>query len=133
GTRLLPVGNTTGTGGYIRILGNDLGTGKFETYYSVVQGGSDLSSSIQGHFRVIAGTNPPVPTVDSPVFVILASYEVFDVTAVNDTIPKAYSDAIAANANAINTISNAVSQQGNTIASHSNSITQLNNSITSIN
>ncbi|MDV7546459.1 phage tail protein [Acinetobacter baumannii] len=133
GTRLLPVGNTTGTGGYIRILGNDLGTGKFETYYSVVQGGSDLSSSIQGHFRVIAGINPPVPTVDSPVFVILASYEVFDVTAVNDTIPKAYSDAIAANANAINTISNAVSQQGNTIASHSNSITQLNNSITSIN
>ncbi|MEI1732188.1 phage tail protein [Acinetobacter baumannii] len=133
GTRLLAIGNATGTGGYIRILGNDLGTGKFETYYSVVQGGSDLSSSIQGHFRVIAGTNPPVPTVDSPVFVILASYEVFDVTAVNDTIPKAYSDAIAANANAINTISNAVSQQGNTIASHSNSITQLNNSITSIN
>ncbi|RSP43726.1 TipJ family phage tail tip protein [Acinetobacter baumannii] len=133
GTRLLPVGNTTGTGGYIRILGNDLGTGKFETYYSVVQGGSDLSSSIQGHFRVIAGTNPPVPTVDSPVFVILASYEVFDVTAVNDTIPKAYSDAIAANANAINTLSNTVSQQGNTITSHSNSITQLNNSISSIN
>ncbi|ENK7470655.1 phage tail protein [Acinetobacter baumannii] len=134
GTRLLPVGNTTGTGGYIRILGNDLGTGKFETYYSVVQGGADLSgSTIQGHFRVIAGTNPPVPTVDNPVFVILASYEVFDVTAVNDTIPKAYSDAIAANANAINTLSNTVSQQGNTITSHSNSITQLNNSISSIN
>lgn len=134
GTKLQAIGNATGTGGYIRILGNDLGTGKFETYYSVVQGGADLSgSTIQGHFRVIAGTNPPVPTVDNPVFVILASYEVFDVTAVNDTIPKAYSDAIAANANAINTISNAVSQQGNTIASHSNSITQLNNSITSIN
>lgn len=134
GTRLLPVGNTTGTGGFIRILGNDLGTGKFETYYSVVQGGADLNgSTIQGHFRVIAGTNPPVPTVDNPVFVILASYEVFDVTAVNDTIPKAYSDAIAANANAINTLSNTVTQQGNTITSHSNSITQLNNSITSIN
>lgn len=134
GTKLQAIGNATGTGGYIRILGNDLGTGKFETYYSVVQGGADLSgSTIQGHFRVIAGTNPPVPTVDNPVFVILASYEVFDVTAVNDTIPKAYSDAIAANANAINTLSNTVTQQGNTIASHSNSITQLNNSITSIN
>lgn len=134
GTKLQAIGNATGTGGFIKILGNDLGTGKFETYYSVVQGGADLNgSTIQGHFRVIAGTNPPVPTVDSPVFVILASYEVFDVTTVNDTIPKAYSDAIAANANAINTISNAVSQQGNTIASHSNSITQLNNSITSIN
>ncbi|HEO1818118.1 TPA: phage tail protein [Acinetobacter baumannii] len=134
GTKLQAIGNATGTGGYIRILGNDLGTGKFETYYSVVQGGADLSgSTIQGHFRVIAGTNPPVPTVDNPVFVILASYEVFDVTAVNDTIPKAYSDAIAANANAINTLSNTVTQQGNTITSHSNSITQLNNSITSIN
>ncbi|EMG1869854.1 phage tail protein [Acinetobacter baumannii] len=134
GTKLQAIGNATGTGGYIRILGNDLGTGKFETYYSVVQGGADLSgSTIQGHFRVIAGTNPPVPTVDNPVFVILASYEVFDVTAVNDTIPKAYSDAIAANANAINTPSNTVSQQGNTITSHSNSITQLNNSISSIN
>ncbi|MFW2084696.1 TipJ family phage tail tip protein [Acinetobacter baumannii] len=134
GTKLQAIGNATGTGGYIRILGNDLGTGKFETYYSVVQSGADLSgSTIQGHFRVIAGTNPPVPTVDNPVFVILASYEVFDVTAVNDTIPKAYSDAIAANANAINTLSNTVTQQGNTIASHSNSITQLNNSITSIN
>ncbi|EXD90520.1 phage tail protein [Acinetobacter baumannii] len=134
GTKLQAIGNATGTGGYIRILGNDLGTGKFETYYSVVQGGADLSgSTIQGHFRVIAGTTPPVPTVDNPVFVILASYEVFDVTAVNDTIPKAYSDAIAANANAINTLSNTVTQQGNTIASHSNSITQLNNSISSIN
>lgn len=134
GTKLQAIGNATGTGGYIRILGDDLGTGKFETYYSVVQGGADLSgSTIQGHFRVIAGTNPPVPTVDNPVFVILASYEVFDVTAVNDTIPKAYSDAIAANANAINTLSNTVSQQGNTITSHSNSITQLNNSISSIN
>ncbi|MDR8222925.1 hypothetical protein XB80_04115, partial [Acinetobacter baumannii] len=81
GTKLQAIGNATGTGGYIRILGNDLGTGKFETYYSVVQGGADLSgSTIQGHFRVIAGTNPPVPTVDNPVFVILASYEVFDVT-----------------------------------------------------
>ncbi|WP_171068400.1 hypothetical protein, partial [Acinetobacter baumannii] len=73
GTKLQAIGNATGTGGYIRILGNDLGTGKFETYYSVVQGGADLSgSTIQGHFRVIAGTNPPVPTVDNPVFVILA-------------------------------------------------------------
>nr|QRG42397.1 hypothetical protein [Acinetobacter baumannii] len=59
GTKLQAIGNATGTGGYIRILGNDLGTGKFETYYSVVQGGADLSgSTIQGHFRVIAGTNP---------------------------------------------------------------------------
>ncbi|WP_349294935.1 phage tail protein (plasmid) [Acinetobacter baumannii] len=131
GTKLQAIGNATGTGGYIRILGNDLGTGKFETYYSVVQGGADLSgSTIQGHFRVIAGTNPPVPTVDNPVFVILASYEVFDVTAVNDTIPKAYSDAIAATASAISNLTNTVSQQGNTITSQSNSITTLTNKIT---
>ncbi|WP_228290273.1 phage tail protein [Acinetobacter pittii] len=133
GTKLLAVGNTTGTGGYIRILGNDLGTGKFETYYTVIQGGPDVANTIQGHNRVINGTNPPVPSTANPVDVILASYEVFDVTAVNDTIPKAYSDSIAANASAISNLTNTVTQQGNTITSHSNSITSLNNSITSIN
>ncbi len=133
GTKLLAVGNTTGTGGYIRILGNDLGTGKFETYYTVIQGGPDAANTIQGHNRVVNGTNPPVPSTANPVDAILASYEVFDVTAVNDTIPKAYSDSIAANASAITNLSNTVTQQGNTITSHSNSITTLNNSITSIN
>ena len=133
GTKLLAVGNTTGTGGYIRILGNDLGTGKFETYYTVIQGGPDAANTIQGHNRVVNGTNPPVPSTANPVDAILASYEVFDVTAVNDMIPKAYSDSIAANASAITNLSNTVTQQGNTITSHSNSITTLNNSITSIN
>lgn len=133
GTKLLAVGNATGTGGYIKILGNDLGTGKFETYYTVVQGGTDVANTIQGHNRVINATNPPVPSTTNPVDVILASYEVFDVTAVNDTIPKAYSDSIAANSSAITNLTNSVTQQGNTIVSHSNSITQLNNSITSIN
>lgn len=133
GQKLAAFNNTLGAGGYVRILGNAEGTGKFETYYSVIQCGPDANTAIQGHFRVINSSNPPVPSASNPVDVILASYEVFDVTAVNDTIPKAYSNAIAANANAINTLSNTVSQQGNTITSHSNSITQLNNSISSIN
>ncbi|EXE65571.1 phage tail protein [Acinetobacter baumannii] len=133
GQRVYPYNNPLGTGGFVRMLGNAEGTGKFETYYSIIQCGPDASKSIQGHFRVINSTTPPVPTTSNPVDVILASYEVFDVTAVNDTIPKAYSDAISANANAINSLSNSVTQQGNTITSHSNSITSLNNSITSIN
>ncbi|MFX4790025.1 hypothetical protein ABTB87_22360, partial [Acinetobacter baumannii] len=101
GQRVYPYNNPLGTGGFVRMLGNAEGTGKFETYYSIIQCGPDASKSIQGHFRVINSTNPPVPTTSNPVDVILASYEVFDVTAVNDTIPKAYSDAISANANAI--------------------------------
>ncbi|HGH3092964.1 TPA: phage tail protein, partial [Acinetobacter baumannii] len=133
GQRVYPYNNPLGTGGFVRMLGNAEGTGKFETYYSIIQCGPDASKSIQGHFRVINSTNPPVPTTSNPVDVILASYEVFDVTAVNDTIPKAYSDAISANANAINSLSNSVTQQGNTITSQGNSITQLNNSITTIN
>ncbi|MDV4226955.1 phage tail protein [Acinetobacter baumannii] len=133
GQKLAAFNNPLGAGGYVRILGNAEGTGKFETYYSVIQCGPDANTAIQGHFRVINSSNPPVPSASNPVDVILASYEVFDVTAVNDTIPKAYSNAIAANANAINTLSNTVSQQGNAITSHSNSITQLNNSISSIN
>lgn len=133
GLKLMPVGNSTGTGGFIRVLGNDLGTGKYETYYSIVQAGPDLTSSIHGHFRIVNGANPPTPTASAPIDVNLASYEVFDVTAVNDTIPKAYRDSIAANASAISNLSNTVTQHGNTITSHSNSITTLNNSITSIN
>ncbi|MCF4467085.1 phage tail protein, partial [Acinetobacter baumannii] len=44
-------------------------------------------------------------------------------------IPKAYSDAISANANAINSLSNSVTQQGNAITSNSSSITSLTNQI----
>ncbi|EPZ1127309.1 interleukin-like EMT inducer domain-containing protein, partial [Acinetobacter baumannii] len=98
GTYLLPVGNATGTGGYLRVLGNKEGTGKFEVYYSVVQCGYDARAAIHGHFRVIAGTNPPLPSTTSPVDVILADYEVWDITALNDTIPKAWRDQITGNA-----------------------------------
>jgi|GEM_PF-584864 len=132
GFYLVAIGNDIGTGGYRKIYGNIDGTGKFETYLTVVACGPDATASIQGHFRA-AVRSTQTGTTANPIEVKLASYEVFDVTAVNDTIPKAYRDSITANANAISTLTNTVTQQGNTITSQGNSITSLNNSITSIN
>lgn len=108
GTYLLPVGNARGTGGYLRVLGNKEGTGKFEVYYSVVQCGYDAPAAIHGHFRVIAGTNPPLPSTANPVDVILADYEVWDITALNDTIPKAWRDQITGNASYIEKVESSV-------------------------
>lgn len=132
GFYLVAIGNDIGTGGYRKIYGNIDGTGKFETYLTVVACGPDATASIQGHFRA-AVRSTQTGTTANPIEVKLASYEVFDVTAVNDTIPKAYRDSISANASAISTLTNTVTQQGNTITSQGNSITSLNNSITSIN
>lgn len=133
GYRLAAFGNSTGTGGYWKIFGDVNGTGKFETYYSVIVGGPDATATVQGHFRILANANATVGTPEAPIDTILASYEAWDVTTVNDTIPKAFRDNITANANAITTLSNTVTQQGNSITSLSNSITSLQNDITTIN
>ncbi|EOG1895078.1 phage tail protein [Acinetobacter baumannii] len=133
GYYLNPYGNTLGAGGFLKIYGSNEGTGKFATYYSVVACGEDATATIQGHFRVHAKAGVTTPTVANPVDIKLASYEVFDVTAVNDTIPKEFRDSISANATAINSLTNTVTQQGNSITSQSNSITTLTNNITSIN
>lgn len=133
GYRLMAVGNSTGTGGYWKIYGDVNGTGKYATYYSVVVGGPDATATVQGHFRVVPNTGATVGTPENPVDVILASYEAWDVTAVNDTIPKSFRDAITANSSALTTLNSTVTQHGNTITSLSSSVTTLQNDITTIN
>ncbi|HBM1182177.1 TPA: interleukin-like EMT inducer domain-containing protein [Acinetobacter baumannii] len=125
GTYLLPVGNATGTGGYLRVLGNKEGTGKFEVYYSVVQCGDDAPAAIHGHFRVIAGTNPPLPSTTSPVDVILADYEVWDITALNDTIPKAWRDQITGNASYIEKVESSVKLVDEKLVSEAKKLEEL--------
>ncbi|MDC5187420.1 DUF1983 domain-containing protein [Acinetobacter baumannii] len=125
GTYLLPVGNATGTGGYLRVLGNKEGTGKFEVYYSVVQCGYDAPAAIHGHFRVIAGTNPPLPSTTSPVDVILADYEVWDITALNDTIPKAWRDQITGNASYIEKVESSVKLVDEKLVSETKKLEEL--------
>ncbi|MQQ72223.1 DUF1983 domain-containing protein [Acinetobacter baumannii] len=125
GTYLLPVGNATGTGGYLRVLGNKEGTGKFEVYYSVVQCGYDAPAAIHGHFRVIAGTNPPLPSTTSPVDVILADYEVWDITALNDTIPKAWRDQITGNASYIEKVESSVKLVDEKLVSEAKKLEEL--------
>lgn len=135
GLKLQPYGNSVGTGGYLRMFGNVEGTGKFEVYYSVVQCGPDATTTIQGHFRPINSTvnTPPVASTSAPVDVIVASYEVWDVTAINDVIPKEWSDKITATADAVTTLDNKVTGIDGRVTSASNSITQLQNSINTIN
>lgn len=125
GTYLLPVGNATGTGGYLRVLGNKEGTGKFEVYYSVVQCGYDAPAAIHGHFRVLAGTNPPLPSTSSPVDVILADYEVWDITALNDTIPKAWRDQITGNASYIEKVESSVKLVDEKLVSEAKKLEEL--------
>ncbi|VCW82253.1 hypothetical protein BANRA_02545 [Acinetobacter baumannii] len=125
GTYLLPVGNATGTGGYLRVLGNKEGTGKFEVYYSVVQCGYDAPAAIHGHFRVIAGTNPPLPSTANPVDVILADYEVWDITALNDTIPKAWRDQITGNASYIEKVESSVKLVDEKLVSEAKKLEEL--------
>ncbi|MCT9561469.1 DUF1983 domain-containing protein [Acinetobacter baumannii] len=125
GTYLLPVGNATGTGGYLRVLGNKEGTGKFEVYYSVVQCGYDAPAAIHGHFRVIAGTNPPLPSTANPVDVILADYEVWDITALNDTIPKAWRDQITGNASYIEKVESSVKLVDEKLVSETKKLEEL--------
>lgn len=125
GTYLLPVGNATGTGGYLRVLGNKEGTGKFEVYYSVVQCGYDAPAAIHGHFRVIAGTNPPLPSTANPVDVILADYEVWDITALNDTIPKSWRDQITGNASYIEKVESSVKLVDEKLVSEAKKLEEL--------
>ncbi|EPD6719864.1 interleukin-like EMT inducer domain-containing protein [Acinetobacter baumannii] len=125
GTYLLPVGNATGTGGYLRVLGNKEGTGKFEVYYSVVQCSYDAPAAIHGHFRVIAGTNPPLPSTANPVDVILADYEVWDITALNDTIPKAWRDQITGNASYIEKVESSVKLVDEKLVSEAKKLEEL--------
>lgn len=104
GLKLQPYANGLGTGGYVKVLGSAEGTGKFEVYYSIIQCGPDIGATIQGHFRPINSVNPPVATVDKPVDVIVACYEAWDVTAINDTIPKPWQDKVTANASYIESV-----------------------------
>ncbi|MFY7027088.1 phage tail tip fiber protein [Acinetobacter baumannii] len=104
GLKLQPYGNPLGTGGLLKVLGSAEGTGKFEVYYSIIQCGPDAGATLQGHFRPINSVNPPVATTEKPVDVIVASYEVWDVTAINDTIPKPWQDQVKANASYIETV-----------------------------
>lgn len=108
GLKLQPYANGLGTGGYVKVLGSAEGTGKFEVYYSIIQCGPDIGATIQGHFRPINSVNPPVATVDKPVDVIVACYEAWDVTAINDTIPKPWQDKVTANASYIESVDAAV-------------------------
>ncbi|MDQ9726129.1 hypothetical protein RFX65_18560, partial [Acinetobacter baumannii] len=112
-------------GGYLRVLGNKEGTGKFEVYYSVVQCGYDAPAAIHGHFRVIAGTNPPLPSTANPVDVILADYEVWDITALNDTIPKAWRDQITGNASYIEKVESSVKLVDEKLVSEAKKLEEL--------
>lgn len=125
GLKLQPYGNALGTGGLLKVLGSAEGTGKFEIYYSVIKCGPDIGSTIQGHFRPINSINPPVASVEKPVDVIVASYEVWDVTAVNDTIPKTWRDQVTGNASYIEKVEASVKLVDDKVVSEAQKLEEL--------
>lgn len=52
GVRLQTASNSLGNGGFSRILGNDLGTGLWETYHAVYSYGDTGSPGSSGHIRI---------------------------------------------------------------------------------
>ncbi len=125
GLKLQPYGNSLGTGGFLKVMGNAEGTGKFEIYYSVIKCGPDIGSTIQGHFRPINSINPPVASVEKPVDVIVASYEVWDVTTVNDTIPKTWRDQVTGNASYIEKVEASVKLVDDKVVSEAQKLVEL--------
>lgn len=123
--------NASGDNSVYEILGNNTGTGNFETYYFWLKSGAAGTFSTVGHFTFSQGT-APVGTAQAPFQVVIASYEVWDVTAVDDTIPKEWADKVDASTSAISSLTSTVSQQGNTISSTSSAVTSLTNRVSTV-
>ncbi|ENU92110.1 hypothetical protein F971_01997 [Acinetobacter vivianii] len=133
----LPVGfkldlrtNSIGTDGQsLRWLTNNEGTGKYDTYIALVTCGVNGPFSTTGHTALTRMAGTPEPSPENPLIAYLASYEWWDCTAVNDTIPKQYRDEIEANAKATAGVETRVFEAEGLIKSQGKSYEQLKNDL----
>ena len=121
----------TGTPSTYEILGNNLGTGKFEPYYFWLQCGSTGTFSTAGHVAITQGT-ATVGTPSVPFEVTVASYEVWDVTTVDDSIPKIWADKVDANATAVTSLNSQVTSINGTVTSQGSQLTTLTNRVSTV-
>ncbi|ENW92740.1 TipJ family phage tail tip protein [Acinetobacter dispersus] len=133
----LPVGfkldlrsNSIGSGGNsLRWLSSNLGTGKYETYWSIAICGVNGPFSTTGHIALTALPGTPSPTPENPLKAYVALYEWWDCTAVNDTIPKRWRDDVEANALATSGLESRVTDTEGEIKSQSKAFEQLKNDL----
>lgn len=123
--------NVTGTPTTYEMLGNNLGTGKFETYYFWLQCGSTGTFSTAGHVAISQGTST-VGTVETPWEAFIASYEVWDVTTVDDSIPKIWADKVDANATAVTSLNSQVTSINGAVTSQGSQLTTLANRVSTV-
>ena len=94
--KLAVAGNALGTGSSDKIIGSNVGTGRYETYIRIIRCGSTGTFSTGGHLS-FSGTNLTTGSTDT---IMLASIETWDAT---DFIRAATSDEVASiNASLIN-------------------------------
>ena len=109
-------------------LGTIRGTGTYETYYFWLKCGSTGNFSTYGHIRWFQGS-APTPSVENPFIVICASYECWDVTAVNDKIPIKWSNIINANTEATAALTNTTSVLNGKVETNASDLVLLKNRV----
>lgn len=88
GWTVLPASNPTGNGSKNVFIGNDKGTGRFETYIRRIECGETGTFSTTGHVYFNKSTAAtPSPTTSSPLEIYLASIEAYDLTDYDDVPP----------------------------------------------
>lgn len=88
GWTVLPASNPTGNGSKNTFIGNDKGTGRYETYIRRIECGETGTFSTTGHVYFNKSTAAtPSPTTSSPLEIYLASIEAYDLTDYDDVPP----------------------------------------------
>ena len=123
--------NAAGDNPVYEILGNNKGTGKYEPYYFWCQAGSTGTFSTVGHVTFTQGTST-VGTVETPWEAFIGSYEVWDVTTVDDSIPKIWADKVDASATAVTSLNSQVTAINGTVTSQGSQLTTLTNRVSTV-
>lgn len=124
--------NGTGDGAIYEILGSNAGTGKYETYYFWLQCGENGTFSTFGHVFWTKDATSPAPTPENPLEITITSYEVWDVTSVNDSIPKAWADRVSTTSTALQSLDSKVTSIDGKVTQSANAITSLTGRVTTV-
>ncbi|MEQ4694012.1 phage tail tip fiber protein [Providencia manganoxydans] len=130
----LPVGwglqahaNATGDGRIDKFVGNNTGTGKYETYYRITKCGSTGKFETFGHVSVYIadGGKTKAPTFAAPLVWYLAQIEVYETTD--------YASATPEVTNFMSSAKSSLDSLTNTTKSQSSQLTALQNSLNTTN
>ncbi|MEY0334698.1 phage tail protein [Providencia rettgeri] len=130
----LPVGwglqanaNPTGDGRIDKFVGNNTGTGKFETYYRITKCGATGTFQTFGHVSayIVDSSKAKAPTADAPLVWYLAQIEIYETTD--------YASATPEVTNFMSSAKSSLDSLTNTTKSQSSQLTALQNSLNTTN